>query len=197
MTDPSTEPQRDAQPAAGPTQPTTAAPAPELAPAALLFPDLDAELEATRRMLERVPDGQDDWRPHEKSMTLRELANHVAELPGFAVMMLAHDAVDLEPPVPPPSRLRSTAERLAAFEELSGKLRDLIGRLTWDGAMGQWQMRIGGNLVLSGARAEMVRRMGLTHIAHHRAQLGVYLRMLGVPIPGTYGPSADEPPPRD
>ncbi len=184
MTDPST------------TQPATTTPATERAPAALLFPDLDAELEATRRILERVPDGQDDWRPHEKSMTLGELASHVAELPGFAVMMLTQDEVNFDPPGPSPSKLQTTAERLATFEKLSGELRDLIGGLTWDRAFGEWQMRIGGKVVLSGARAELVRRMGLTHIAHHRAQLGVYLRLLGVPIPGSYGPSADDVPPR-
>jgi len=171
-------------------KPTTTTPVTELAPGALLFPDLDAELETTRRILERVPDGQNDWRPHEKSMTLGELANHVAELPGFAVMMLTQDVVDFDGP--PPSKLQTTADRLAAFEKLSGELRDLIGRLTWDRAFEQWEMRIGGKPVLSGPRAELVRRMGLTHSAHHRAQLGVYLRMLGVPIPGAYGPSADD-----
>jgi len=178
------------------TQPTPTTPVAELAPGALLFPDLDAELEATRRILERVPDGKEDWRPHEKSMTLGELANHVAELPAFAALMLTADGVDFEPPGPPPSTLKNTAERLAAFDKLSGELRELIGRLTWDKAFEQWQMRIGGQPVLSGTRAELVRRMGLTHSAHHRAQLGVYLRLLGVPIPGTYGPSADERPQR-
>ena len=81
--------------------------------------------------------------------------------------------------------------------ERSGRLRTLIRELTWERAAGRWQMRIGGRPVVDGVRAELIRRMGLTHMAHHRAQLGVYLRLLGVPIPGTYGPSADEPPPRD
>jgi uncharacterized damage-inducible protein DinB len=184
-----TEPSLGSTPATAATLPGT--------PAETLFPDLEAELAATRRMLDRVPDGRDDWRPHEKSMTLGELATHVAELPGFAIAMLESDELDFEPPGPVPSKLTSNAERIAVFEERSNRLRTLIRELTWERAAGRWQMRIGGRTVVEGVRAELVRRMGLTHMAHHRAQLGVYLRLLGVPIPGTYGPSADEPPPRD
>src|SRR5690606_4766856 len=101
-----------------------------------------------------------------------------------------------EPPAPPPSTLKNTAERLAAFDKLSGELRELLGRLTWDKAFEQWQMRIGGQPAVSGTRAELVRRMALTHSAHHRAPLGVYLPLLGVPIRGPYGPWADERPQR-
>lgn len=160
-------------------------------PRALLFPDLDPELATTRRILERVPDGNDDWRPHEKSMTLGQLATHVAQLPGFGILMLTRDEFDGNG-----GALRSNpadnAERLKMFDKVSGELRGLVDALTWDYAESPWKFKMGGRVIVEGPRAQLVRSMVITHTAHHRAQLGVYLRLLGVPIPGSYGPSADE-----
>lgn len=177
---------------AGTGSTTTAVPT-HLTPAQLLFPDLDAELASTRTMLERAPGGHEDWRPHEKSMTLRMLAAHLAELPGFPALMLEEDEVDMPAPGYEIPDVADADERLATFDEESARLRDRLEALTWDRAMEEWTMRMDGEVVMRGIRAALVRAAGLSHMAHHRAQLGVYLRMLDIPVPGTYGPSADEP----
>ena len=160
-------------------------------PRTLLFPDLGNELKITRRMLERVPDGKDDYRPHEKSMTLGGLATHLAQLPGFGIAMLTLDEFDPfnRPQTPDPA---NTEERLQLFDNLSGKLRELFQQLTWDQTKEVWKIKSGDRVFAEGPRAVMLRSALITHMAHHRAQLGVYLRVLGVPIPGSYGPSADE-----
>lgn len=175
------------------TPPRAASSRPSASPAELLFPDLDAELASTRRMLERAPGESSDWRPHEKSMTLGMLAAHLAELPGFPALMLEHEELDMPAPGYELPEMEDPEERLATFDEEAGKLRDLVEELTWDRAMAGWTLRVDGEVVMQGRRSTLVRSAGLSHMAHHRAQLGVYLRMLDVPVPGTYGPSADEP----
>jgi uncharacterized damage-inducible protein DinB len=175
---------------------SSANPAISMDPATLLFSDLDVELATTRRMLERVPDGKDDWRPHKKSRTLDELATHVAQLPGFGIMMLTRDEYDggTQPPEPKPS---CCSERVETFDEVSGEFRRLVKELTWDQAMSPWTLKFRGQQVFSAPRAQLLRSAMMTHLAHHRAQLGVYLRLLDIPVPGSYGPTADEgPPPR-
>ncbi len=161
-------------------------------PLTLLFPDLQGELATTRRILERVPNGQDDWRPHEKSMTLGRLATHVAQLPGFGILMLTSDEFEGTSRGPEPKPANS-AERVEMFDEVSRELQRLLKALTWDHARSTWTLKFRDRVVRHGPRADMVRSVCITHLAHHRAQLGVYLRLLGVPIPGSYGPSADEP----
>jgi uncharacterized damage-inducible protein DinB len=171
-------------------------PAISMDPATLLFSDLDTEMATTRRMLERVPDGKDDWRPHKKSRTLDELATHVAQLPGFGIMMLTRDEYDggSQPPEPKPS---CCSERVETFDEVSGEFRRLVKEMTWDQAMSPWTLKFRGQQVFSAPRAQLLRSAMMTHLAHHRAQLGVYLRLLDIPVPGSYGPTADEgPPPR-
>jgi uncharacterized damage-inducible protein DinB len=175
---------------------TTADPLTSETPYSLLFSDLEQELATTRRILERVPDGKEDWRPHDKSMTLGKLSSHVAQLPGFGIMMLTTDEFDRAAGAPPDKLPSNTADRLALFDDLSAKLLSLVQNLTWDDAMRTWRFRFGDRVVANGPRAKLIRTMVITHLAHHRAQLGVYLRLLGVPIPGSYGPSADEPVPR-
>lgn len=160
-------------------------------PFTLLFPDVEGEFATTRRVLERVPDGQDDWRPHEKSRSLGDLATHIAQLPGFGILMLTQDEFDGASGAPRPSPA-SNAERLKMFDSVSGELRRLIEQMTWDHARSPWTLRIGEQVVLQKPRANMLRSAMITHMAHHRAQLGVYLRLLGVPVPASYGPSADE-----
>lgn len=161
-------------------------------PLTLLYPDLENELKTTRRILERVPDGNDAYRPHEKSMTLGGLATHLAQLPGFGLAMLTSDEWDPmnRPKTPTPS---NTEERLKLFDQLSAKLRETMQRLTWDQTKETWRIKSGDRVFMEGRRGVMLRSALITHMAHHRAQLGVYLRVLGVPIPGSYGPSADEP----
>ena len=164
-------------------------------PIALLFPDLESELATTRRMLERVPNGSNDWRPHIKSRTLGELAQHLAQLPGFAIMMTTREEFDGLAPRPPEPNLLTTAERLKKFDELSGVLRGILQQMSWEQAMTPWKLRLGQKVVLSAPRTQVLRTAFVTHSAHHRAQLGVYLRMLDTPVPWSYGRSADEEPP--
>ncbi|HWL40325.1 MAG TPA: DinB family protein [Gemmatimonadaceae bacterium] len=161
-------------------------------PLTLLYPDLEGELKTTRRVLERVPDGNNEWRPHEKSMTLGGLATHLAHLPGFGIAMLTSDEFD---PMkrPPSAKPANTEERLKLFGEVSEKLRELLSELTWDQTKVVWRIKSGDRVFMEGPRGVMLRSALITHMAHHRAQLGVYLRLLGVAIPGSYGPSADEP----
>jgi uncharacterized damage-inducible protein DinB len=147
-------------------------------------------------MLERVPNGKGDWRPHKKSRSLDELAAHVAQLPGFGILMLTRDEYDggTQPPEP---NCADCAERVKIFDEVSGEFRRLMKALTWDHAMSPWTLKFRGQVVFSAPRAQLLRSAMITHLAHHRAQLGVYLRLLDVSVPVSYGPTADEgPPPR-
>jgi uncharacterized damage-inducible protein DinB len=166
-------------------------------PRSVLFFDLDSELATTRRILERVPDGNDDWRPHEKSMKISGLATHIAQLPGFGIAMLTTDEMDASKRQPDP-KFPKNVDRLKHFDDLSGKFRDLMNGLTWEQARLPWKFRFGDRVIVDGPRANLIRTMVITHSTHHRAQLGVFLRLLGIPLPGSYGPSADEPnpPPR-
>ncbi|MGZ6100687.1 MAG: DinB family protein [Gemmatimonadaceae bacterium] len=165
-------------------------------PLALLFPDLDAEISTTRRMLERVPNGNEDWRPHAKSRTLGDLATHVAQLPGFGIMMLTTDEYDGLAGRRPEPKLSSSAERVKVFDELSAQMKGILKQLTWDQARSTWTLRLGDKIVFQAPRTNILRTVFVTHSAHHRAQLGVYLRMLETPVPWSYGRSADEEPTR-
>jgi uncharacterized damage-inducible protein DinB len=160
----------------------------------LLFPDLDAELATTRRMLERVPDGNNDWRPHAKSRTLGELATHLAQLPGFALMMLTAEEFDALAPRKPEPMLLTSAERVKMFDQLSAQMKAVMRQMTWDHANQSWTLRAGNQIAIRAPRSQVLRTAYVTHSAHHRAQVGVYLRMLEVPVPWTYGGSADEMP---
>ena len=162
-------------------------------PFTLLFADLEGELKTTRRFLERVPDGKDDWRPHAKSKSLGELAAHVAQLPGLGILMLTSD--EFVGGTRTEIKAANSAERVEMFDEVSGELQRLVKALTWDHATSTWTLKFGDRVVLKGPRAKILRSAFVTHLAHHRAQLGVYLRMLDVPVPSSYGPTADEGPP--
>jgi uncharacterized damage-inducible protein DinB len=162
---------------------------------ALLFPDFESELATTRRMLERVPNGNNDWRPHAKSRTLGDLATHLARLPGFGLLMATRNEFDGLAPRPPEPRFTTSAERVRIFDELSTQLRAILQQMTWDQANAPWKLRLGDKVVVKAPRAHVLRMVFVTHSAHHRAQLGVYLRMLETPVPWSYGRSADEEPP--
>ena len=162
------------------------------APAQLLFPDLAQELGTARRTLERVPADRADWVPHDKSMSLGRLAAHVAELPGFGVAILGTDGMDFAKGEYVPLRFESTEQVLAVFDELAGGMRGMIEGAGWDELGKTWTLRSGDHVLVSGPKGALLRTWAMSHIVHHRAQLGVYLRLLGVPVPSTYGPSADE-----
>jgi uncharacterized damage-inducible protein DinB len=164
-------------------------------PLSVLFADLDGELATTRRMLERVPNGHDDYRPHEKSRSLGQLATHLAQLPGFGLLMLTRDDFDGKAQRPEEPKLGSSAERVKLFDDLSAQLRGVLRQMTWDQARSTWTLRLGDNVLLESPRVNVFRTAFITHSAHHRAQVGVYLRLLDVAVPYSYGASADEQPP--
>ena len=155
--------------------------------------DLDHELASTRRLLERLPDDGLEWRPHEKSYTLGRLATHVAELPGFALLMLTTDEVDFMKPMPKRAEGKSRDEILRLFDESSAALRERLDASDDAALRETWTLRAGDHVLSSRPRAASMRTIGINHLIHHRGQLSVYLRLAGVPIPGMYGPSADEP----
>ncbi|MEO8622708.1 MAG: DinB family protein [bacterium] len=161
-------------------------------PAQLLYPDLADELASTRKMIAIVPDGHNDWKPHEKSMSLATLATHVAELCAFAGTVLNTDELDMATADMSTKVLSTTAERLALFDTLAPEFTAAVESADWQKVAGSWTLRMGPQVYLTGQKSTLLRTLGISHIAHHRAQLGVYLRQLGIPIPGTYGPSADE-----
>ncbi len=162
-------------------------------PTQLMFADITQELASTRRMLARVPDGHNDWRPHDKSMLLGRLATHLAELPRFGLMILTTDELDWATKPYEPTVLETTAERLALFDDLAAQMQAELTKADGGTLATEWTMRRGDQIFVKGPKAVLVRSAGMSHMAHHRAQLGVYLRLLGIPLPRIYGPSADEP----
>lgn len=162
-----------------------------LSPARLIFGDLERELHSTRRTLERFPDGKGDWRPHEKSMALGRLATHVADMPTRGLMILGSDEMDIMAR-PPLTVLGSAAELLAFFDRNAAELLEVIAAADYAGLERPWTIRRGTQVLLTGPKRDLLRNVMMNHLVHHRAQLGVYYRLLGIPVPGLYGPSADE-----
>jgi uncharacterized damage-inducible protein DinB len=158
----------------------------------LLFGDLDDEIDATRRVLERVPDGRLGWRPHEKSMTLGEIATHLAMLPSWPSATLVQDGFDVGRSLPRLAALGSRKEILDTFEERTAELRDRLEETADADLLAPWELRDGDQILVRTTRAAAVRTFGLSHMTHHRGQLTVYLRLLDVPVPRIYGPTADE-----
>jgi hypothetical protein len=158
----------------------------------LLLTEFDEEVKKTRQTLERVPI-KADYKPHPKSMPLGKLAPHVAELPGFGVTILTTPELDFGsgPPRTRPG-FESPEQLVKAFEEGAAKLRDALKK-TSDGAWTEpWKLSFKGTPIFRGSRFLAYRQMFLNHLVHHRAQLGVYLRLNDKPLPATYGPSADD-----
>ena len=160
-----------------------------------LLPEFDVEIANTRKTLERVPEGNPDFRPHPKSMTLARLAGHVAEIPMWGVMTLTQDELDMNPVGGSrytPYEMSSRKDALAKFDEHVKKTRDALASTTDETMMKTWTLKNGGQTVLALPRVAVMRSFVMNHMVHHRAQLGVYLRMNDVPVPSIYGPSADE-----
>jgi uncharacterized damage-inducible protein DinB len=158
----------------------------------LLLTELDEEVKKTRTMLERVPADKGDFAPHPKSMTLARLAPHVAELAGFGLGVLTQPGVDFSQGTYKPAAFESPAQLLRLFDEGAAKVRDALSGMS-DGAWSEpWKLSYQGKSLFEGTRFMAYRQMFLNHIVHHRAQLGVYLRLNNTPVPGTYGPSADD-----
>lgn len=160
-----------------------------------LLPQFDQEMTSTRKMLDRVPEDAIDWCPHPRSMTLGRLATHVAQTPAWGQRALAADSWDPAPPgsTPPgPLTLRTRAEMLALFDDNVAQTRAAIAG-TDDATFARpWSLQRGGTPVFTMSKIGVIRGMLLSHLIHHRGQLSVYLRLRDVPVPGMYGPSADE-----
>lgn len=155
--------------------------------------ELDQEAQPTRRALERVPTDRLGWKPHPKSMTLGQLALHIAQLPGNIAGFVAAPALEI------PSEFKqaaatSTAEVLSALDQSLAKAKDVLNGLDDATIMSVWTLKAGGKTLMSMPRLAVVRSLMLNHWYHHRGQLSVYLRELDVPVPPIYGPSADENP---
>jgi uncharacterized damage-inducible protein DinB len=159
--------------------------------AQMLLPEFDQEMKNTRKLLECVPDGKFDYKPHEKSMTLGRLASHVAEMPNYLVSTLRHERLDFtgeEKRVEP----TNCKELLESFDKLSAEARDLLSKATDEDLAKIWTLTFKGQQIFSMPRTAVIRSMVISHLIHHRGQLGVYLRLNNVEFPGMYGPSADE-----
>lgn len=160
-----------------------------------MLPEFDHEIANTRKTLERVPETNPEFRPHEKSMPLANLAGHVSEIPFWAVLTLTQDELDLNPADGPkytPPVMTSRAELLAAFDAQAKQAREALAATSDEQMMQPWTLKSGGQEFLKMPRVAVMRSFIMNHMIHHRAQLGVYLRMNDVPVPGLYGPSADE-----
>jgi uncharacterized damage-inducible protein DinB len=162
--------------------------------ARILIAELEAEAPATRRVLERVPEDRFDWRPHPKSMSAGQLAQHVASIPGGIARVVALDGMDV---ATRPTDYASCESREALLATLDGSIaamRDLLAGLDEARAQATWRLTFGEHEIFALPRLGVVRTMALNHWYHHRGELVVYLRLLGVPVPIVYGRSADENP---
>ena len=158
----------------------------------LLLVEFDEEVKKTRAMLERVPEGKGEFAPHVKSMTLARLAPHVAELAGFGLSVLTTPSMDFAAGEYKPLPFESGEQLVRVFDATAAKVREALAK-TPDAAWSEnWKLSFSGRTLFEGPRFVAYRQMFLNHIVHHRAQLGVYLRMNNAPLPATYGPSADE-----
>jgi uncharacterized damage-inducible protein DinB len=159
----------------------------------LLIADLDRETPITRRALEAVPQGRDDWKPHPKSMPLGRLAGLVALMPSWLTMMVAQDEFDIVPPAGAASQFQAPGshELGPAVEKAFAGARQALQGTTDEHLLKPWRLKAAGNVVAEGTRLSMMRD-ALMHLSHHRGQLTVYLRLNEVPVPTIYGPTADD-----
>jgi uncharacterized damage-inducible protein DinB len=154
--------------------------------------ELDQEAQVTRRHLERVPEGKLSWRPHPKSSSVGQIALHLAQLPGAISTVAAQEVFEL--PTFQQEEPKSCAQILETFERSLSTAREVLGHMDDRTLMGTWTLQDKGQVVMSLPRAAVLRNLLLNHYYHHRGQLSVYLRLLDVPVPATYGPTADESP---
>jgi len=161
----------------------------------MILPEFDLEMANTRKSLERVPEDKFEWKPHEKSTSLGGLATHLATIPSWTKNTFEQDELDLAPTGAPPVRLepaKSRAALLAAFDKNVADARTALEKASDEDWQGKWSLLHGGKAIFTMPRTAVIRGFVMNHLIHHRAQLGVYLRLLDVPVPSIYGPSADE-----
>lgn len=160
-----------------------------------LLPEFDHEMANTRKHLERVPDGKFDWKPHAKSFSLGHLATHLAEIPHWTALTIDKDELDLAPVGAPPYKptvARTQQEVLATFDKNVAAARAAIAKAEDAHLLKPWSLLMGGKNLMTMPRIAVLRSFILSHTIHHRAQLGMYLRLNDIAVPSTYGPSADE-----
>ena len=159
-----------------------------------LLPEFDHEMATTRRLLERLPEAEFAWKPHDRSMALGQLAGHIANLPQWCSATLASTVFDLDA-LPVDARPQLPASRAAVIEEFDGKVaaaRNQLKSTTDAEFMTPWTLKKGGQEVFTLPRISAIRSFVMNHLIHHRGQLSVYLRLKDVPLPSIYGPTADE-----
>lgn len=160
----------------------------------LLADEIVREGELTRRVLERVPEGRGDWKPHDKSMPLGRLAMMIAGMPAWLTMIVEKDELDLNPPGGGSSfaqKLETTRDLLDAVDKGTESARQALASTSEDHLLKPWRLLVSGNVVADKPRHIMLRE-SINHLSHHRGQLTVYLRLNDVPVPAVYGPSADD-----
>ena len=160
-----------------------------------LLPEFDHEMANTRKTLERVPEDKFDWKPHEKSMTMQSLTTHLSNLVSWGVHAIDKESLDIAPVGGPPLRAKpveSVQEALETFDKNVAAVRAAIKGASDEHLRQPWTLLSGGKPIFSLPRIAVLRAMVMNHMIHHRAQLGVYLRLNDVPVPPLYGPSADE-----
>jgi len=160
----------------------------------LFLEQLEVETKSTRKALERVPEGKNDWKPHEKSMPLGYLAALVAKMPGWIAMMIHQDEYELNSKDArfQPKDLNTNRELVASFDEAVDAARKALQGTTDEHLQKHWRMLVGGQVVSDSPRYVSIRDAVFTHLGHHRGQLTVYLRLNDALVPSIYGPSADE-----
>ncbi len=156
----------------------------------LLQKEMANEANVTRKMLSLVPNDKLDWQPHAKSMTVRQLATHIAEIPSWIPFIIATSEIDFAV-MPQVERKETTADILSFFETNLTDATAALGQVTTAQLDETWTMRFGDHIISTDLKWESIRH-AFCQTVHHRAQLGVYLRLLDIPLPGTYGPSADD-----
>jgi len=157
-----------------------------------LLPEFDQEFATLRKTLERVPEDRPEYTPHEKSMPMAKLAGHLAEISTWMNATLDADELDFATGAYEPYSMTTRADLLATFDKNVASARETLAKATDENMMRNWSLKNGETIYLTMPKVAVIRGFVLSHMIHHRAQLGVYLRLNGVPLPQTYGPSADE-----
>ncbi len=157
-----------------------------------LAKELEHEAATTRRHFERLPGDKLDWRPHEKSYTAGGLASHIVECVRWGDSIFGMDELDMDPAAYQPYQAASVADLLQAFDDAVAACRQALAGVDDAAVTRPWRLKIRGRVRFEKPKAAVFRDFTLSHLIHHRGQLSVYLRLLDVPVPGSYGPSADE-----
>jgi uncharacterized damage-inducible protein DinB len=157
-----------------------------------LSKEFEHEAQTTRKHLERLPQEKLDWKPHEKSFTAGGLASHITEMVGWADTILLQDELDFDPATYKPYLATSVADLIKTFDDNVAKSKQALAGATDDTLKRNFSFKIMGKVWFERTKAEVFRDVALSHIIHHRGQFSVYLRLLDIPVPGSYGPSADE-----